>query len=169
METLKYIKKKYKDVQSVYCTVNKKTVYNLDDYPKIILGKNGFETGSILAVKKDFNYDFKETEYVILHSYLTNEYAEIISYKENPIQHDDFNEYTKEIPVPVRDYVIDTPKHYDNSKGSLYLFAENNNLNSWEFDAIKRIVRCRKKGNFKEDIEKTITVLKLYLKESNND
>jgi len=95
------------------------------------------------------------------------EHFELI--KENPIQHDDFNEYTKEIPVPVRDYVIDTPKHYDNSKGSLYLFAENNNLNSWEFDAIKRIVRCRKKGNFKEDIEKTITVLKLYLKESKND
>jgi hypothetical protein len=60
---------------------------------------------------------------------------------------------------------ITTPKHYDNSKGSLYLFAEQQNLNAWEFDAIKRIVRCRKKGAFKEDIEKTIAVLTIYLKE----
>jgi hypothetical protein len=60
---------------------------------------------------------------------------------------------------------ITTPKHYDNSKGSLYLFAEQQNLNAWEFDSIKRIVRCRKKGAFKEDIEKTIAVLTIYLKE----
>jgi len=65
----------------------------------------------------------------------------------------------------VKDSEIVTPKHYDNSKGSIYLFSKNNELNDWEFDAIKRIVRCRKKGNFKEDIEKTINVLRLYLKE----
>lgn len=38
--------------------------------------------------------------------------------------------------------------HYDNSKGSIYLFCYNQNLNSYEFDIIKRIVRCRKKGVF---------------------
>jgi hypothetical protein len=58
-----------------------------------------------------------------------------------------------------------TPKHYDNSKGSLYLFAEQQNLNAWEFDALKRIIRSRKKGNFIEDIDKTIHVLELYKKE----
>jgi hypothetical protein len=63
---------------------------------------------------------------------------------------------------------METPKHYDNSKGSLYLFAEQQNLNSWEFDAIKRIVRSRKKGLFTEDIKKTIIVLELYLKEYGN-
>ena len=67
--------------------------------------------------------------------------------------------------VEVKDYEIVTPKHYNNDKGSIYLFSKNNELNAWEFDAIKRIVRCRKKGNFKEDIEKTINVLRLYLKE----
>jgi len=60
---------------------------------------------------------------------------------------------------------MEVPKHYDNSKGSLYLFAEQQKLNSWEFDAIKRIVRSRKKGLFTEDIKKTIIVLELYLKE----
>lgn len=57
------------------------------------------------------------------------------------------------------------PNHYNNDKGSLYKFAEDHNLNAWEFDAIKRIVRSRKKGNFLEDIDKTIFVLELYKKE----
>ena len=55
--------------------------------------------------------------------------------------------------------------HYDNTNGSLYKFAVDHNLNAFEFDAIKRIVRCRKKGQFKEDLEKTIRVIELYLKE----
>ena len=60
------------------------------------------------------------------------------------------------------------PSHYDNSNGSLYQFAENHNLNAYEFDIIKRIVRCRKKGNFIEDLEKTKVVIDLYLKEFKN-
>lgn len=57
------------------------------------------------------------------------------------------------------------PKHYDNSNGSLYLFAEQHNLNAWEFECIKRIVRSRKKGEFISDIKKSIHVLELYLEE----
>lgn len=64
---------------------------------------------------------------------------------------------------------MNTPKHYDNSKGSLYKFAEDHNLNAWEFDIIKRITRCRKKGNFNEDLEKTKIVIDLYLKEYENN
>lgn len=60
---------------------------------------------------------------------------------------------------------LNAPKHYDNSNGSIYQFAENQKLNSYEFDIIKRITRCRKKGNFKEDLEKTKVVIDLYLKE----
>ncbi len=62
-------------------------------------------------------------------------------------------------------YVKDS--HYNNDNGSLYLFAQQHELNSWEFDCIKRLVRCRKKGQFKEDLEKTIRVIELYLKEHN--
>ena len=57
------------------------------------------------------------------------------------------------------------PEHYNNDNGSLYKFAEDNNLNSYEFDAIKRIMRSRKKGSFIEDINKTIFLLELYKKE----
>jgi hypothetical protein len=63
---------------------------------------------------------------------------------------------------------VKTPKHYDNSKGSLYQFCENQQLNSYEFDIIKRVVRSRKKGNFKEDLEKTKFLIDLYLKEYDN-
>ncbi len=55
--------------------------------------------------------------------------------------------------------------HYDNRHGSLYLIGHQLGLNAWEQDIIKRIVRCRKKGQFKEDLEKTKRVIDLYLKE----
>lgn len=65
---------------------------------------------------------------------------------------------------------LKAPNHYDNSKGSLYKFANEQGLNSWEFDLCKRIIRCRKKGNFKEDLEKSKFLIDLYLKEyENND
>lgn len=63
------------------------------------------------------------------------------------------------------DYAAKKDVHYDNSNGSLYLFAQQQGLNSWEFDIIKRVVRCREKGQFKEDLEKTMRVIELYLKE----
>ena len=69
----------------------------------------------------------------------------------------------KTIKVYVNKYNME--KHYDNSKGSLYKFAEDQNLNAWEFDIVKRIVRSRKKGNFKEDLEKTKFLIDLYLEE----
>ena len=48
---------------------------------------------------------------------------------------------------------IHTQKHYT-GKDSL-------------FDILKRIVRCRQKGNFKQDLQKTKDVINIYLKEFN--
>lgn len=62
--------------------------------------------------------------------------------------------------------VID--QHYNNTNGSLYKFAVDHDLNAYEFDIIKRIVRCRKKGQFIEDLEKTKRVIDLYIKENEN-
>ena len=53
------------------------------------------------------------------------------------------------------------PKHYDNSKGSLYKVGLERGWNCYQFDAIKRIDRAYKKGQFEEDIEKTKLVLDL--------
>lgn len=62
-----------------------------------------------------------------------------------------------------------TQPHYDNTNGSIYKFCNDQKLNSWEFDIIKRVVRCRKKGQFKEDLQKTKDLIDLYLKEFENE
>lgn len=56
--------------------------------------------------------------------------------------------------------------HYNNSNGSLFQLAEQLGLNHWEFDILKRLVRCRKKGQFKEDLQKIKDTCDIYLKES---
>ena len=56
-------------------------------------------------------------------------------------------------------------KHYNNEQGSLYLFAQHHELNAWEFEIIKRVVRCRKKGEWLTDLHKTKNVIDIYLNE----
>lgn len=58
-----------------------------------------------------------------------------------------------------------TQKHYQGKAGSLYKFAEEWELNAYEFDIIKRIVRCRLKGKFEEDLQKTKDTIDIYLRE----
>jgi hypothetical protein len=67
------------------------------------------------------------------------------------------------------EYELLQDEHYNNDNGSLYLFAQQHDLNAYEFEVIKRIVRCRKKGEFISDIEKTKRVLDLYLKEQGHN
>ena len=61
---------------------------------------------------------------------------------------------------------IETPKHYDNKKGTLYKVATERGWNSYLFDIVKRLERADKKGDFKQDLEKSINVIKLWLNES---
>lgn len=60
---------------------------------------------------------------------------------------------------------IETPKHYDNSKGTLYKVATERGWNPYLFDIVKRLERAEKKGEFKTDLEKSINVIKLWLNE----
>jgi hypothetical protein len=76
------------------------------------------------------------------------------------------NEYLRNHKGILQDYDA-KPAHYNNEKGSIYKFCNDQELNPWEFDIIKRIVRCRKKGQFKEDLEKTKMAIDLYLTEYN--
>jgi len=59
---------------------------------------------------------------------------------------------------------INTQSHYK-GKDSLYKFAEAWDLNAYEFDIIKRIVRCRHKGSFQQDLQKTKDLIDIYIKE----
>ena len=59
---------------------------------------------------------------------------------------------------------INTQSHYKGND-SLYKFAEEWQLNAYEFDIIKRIVRCRHKGSFQQDLQKTKDLIDIYLQE----
>jgi hypothetical protein len=79
--------------------------------------------------------------------YAHGKFAEIISYKEE----------------------ITTPEHYNNENGTLYKVAAQRNWNPYLFDIVKRLERADKKGEFESDLNKSIAVIQLWLKESKND
>ena len=121
-----------------------------------------YENFILTDVNNIFYYEYTAGYYILDNIKDTNyslwrngKYAEIISYKDEGVNDG----------VNINIEGVNTPKHYDNSKGSLYQFCENQQLNSYEFEIIKRVVRCRKKGEFISDIEKTIKVLQIYLQE----
>jgi len=59
---------------------------------------------------------------------------------------------------------INTQSHYKGST-SIYKVAEDFDLNSYEFDIIKRILRCRHKGSWLQDLQKTKDTIDIYIKE----
>lgn len=59
---------------------------------------------------------------------------------------------------------INTQTHYKGST-SIYKVAEDFDLNSYEFDIIKRILRCRHKGSWLQDLQKTKDTIDIYIKE----
>jgi hypothetical protein len=61
---------------------------------------------------------------------------------------------------------MEAPKHYDNSKGTLYKVAQERGWNPYLFDIVKRLERAEKKGEFKTDLEKSILVINLWLEEN---
>jgi len=68
--------------------------------------------------------------------------------------------------IEVKDSEIATPKHYNNDKGTLYKVAEERGWNSYLFDIVKRLERAEKKGEFENDLNKSIAVIQLWLKET---
>ena len=64
------------------------------------------------------------------------------------------------------DLELETPKHYDNSKGTLYKVAKERNWSPYLFDIVKRLERSEKKGEFETDLKKSIAVIQLWLEES---
>lgn len=60
---------------------------------------------------------------------------------------------------------VKLPEYYDNSKGSLYKIATDRKWNPYLFDLVKRLERGGKKDPLRQEIEKSIGVLQLWLKE----
>lgn len=136
--TLEEVKEYFKNAKEVRCAYDNA----LYDISKI--------KGEIELYLDSYRCYDKYNEEVILWSFRQKKYAEIISYKE---------ETTEKIGH------LETPKHYDNSKGTLYKVATERGWNSYLFDVVKRLERAEKKGEFKSDLEKSINVIKLWLQE----
>ena len=94
------------------------------------------------AVTYDFVKPQNEKRYVILKTGFHT--IDIVEYKEE----------------------LNTPKHYDNTKGTLYKVAQERGWNTYLFDIVKRLERAEKKGEFNQDLEKSINVIKLWLNEN---
>jgi hypothetical protein len=108
------------------------------------------DINSITLSDYDNCFYYNHGKYEIYNS-INNKYAEIISYKDELIG---------------KAEQLQTPNHYDNSKGTLYKVATERNWNPYLFDIVKRLERAEKKGEFKTDLEKSINVIKLWLNES---
>lgn len=65
----------------------------------------------------------------------------------------------------IHNTVFNPQAHYDNSDGSLFKLASDLGLNHWEFDIFKRLVRCRKKNQFEQDLQKIKDTVDIYLRE----
>lgn len=67
--------------------------------------------------------------------------------------------------------VFNPEKHYFNEPKtfrSLFELSHILELNEWEFDVLKRLVRCRKKGQFAEDLQKIKNTVDIYKEEYKN-
>ncbi len=76
--------------------------------------------------------------------------------------HESFEFTSDDLVQPIEDY--NTQRHYIGST-TIYKVADDFKLNSYEFDIIKRILRCRHKGKWLQDLEKTKDTIDLYIKE----
>ena len=136
--TLEEVKEYFKNVKTI------EGLYYKKDYP-INTEKYG-----IILDDGEYRQDKDENNHQLLLWDKTLGYSKIISYKDEPIGNTE---------------QLQTPNHYDNSKGTLYKVATESNWNPYLFDIVKRLERSEKKGEFKTDLEKSINVIKLWLQE----
>jgi hypothetical protein len=130
-----------------------------------------FDNGVLNITKKGvfindpmgFKFVESREDFVRLYYFEDNQFAKIISYK-------DISENVNNAePKIILEGGILTPEHYNNENGTLYKVAAQRNWNPYLFDIVKRLERADKKGEFESDLNKSIAVIQLWLKESKND
>lgn len=146
-----------------------------------IVYRNGFTyksdvDGCITSEDGDIHHYWNGTEEDFKH---TNEFFEPYVYAPEIKVDNDFPRYSREyldnmvedIPIigtdgPSPSEPVGTlPPYYDNTKGSLYQIATQRGWNAYIFDVIKRLERGGKKDPLPQEIQKSIGVLELWLKE----
>lgn len=82
---------------------------------------------------------------------------------------DNRKSYPKELkekkPTLQKVEIFNPQPHYDNTNGSLYKIGTERKWNPYLFDVVKRLERGGKKDPLKQEIEKSIDVLKIWLNE----
>src|SRR5690606_21741604 len=119
---------------------------------------------------KDFSFsaqsrledDYKERGY----DYVSEEvFIELNGLEEKSYDEDPYNGVNNGLQdIPVKE-IFNPKPYYDNSKGSLYKVATERGWNAYLFDLVKRLERGGKKDPLKQEIEKSIDVLKIWLNE----
>lgn len=144
---------------------------------------NGFRIGS-LSLCDYYCFLNSNYDYCFVNKYKKNKttityekFMELFGYKEKSQEFKNLievlneeltEEYNKDKKPNQYQIGIDTfnpQPHYNNENGSLYKIANDLGLNHWEFDIFKRLVRCRKKNQFKEDLQKIKDTIDVYLNE----
>lgn len=115
--------------------------------------------GLLKEITENYNYVGKKDYYYYIwyngtmNSHIRNDDQEVIK----------MSEIEEEV---IQAEQLNTPKHYDNSKGTLYKVAKERGWNPYLFDIVKRLERAEKKGEFDSDLDKSINVIKLWKEES---
>ena len=60
--------------------------------------------------------------------------------------------------------MIHTQQHYKGEHSAFY-WAHALNLTAWEIDILRRVVRCRHKNQFQQDLQKIVDTLSIYKQE----
>jgi len=131
----------------ITCDDKNKTTITYDRFIELFNIKNTFNVDAYLDTNKGWSNNVGNRRTMSIDR---NPYPKELSEKEPTLQSVD---------------VYNPQPHYDNTNGSLYQISEQLGLNAYEFDIIKRVVRCRKKGQFVEDLQKTKDLIDLYLRE----
>lgn len=101
-----------------------------------------------------------------LFNFLTNDQCEQFETLFNALLK---NENKKQCEVEQPESCSNNVKPYYVGKDSLYQFAKEWDLNAYEFDLVKRIVRCRQKGEFTSDLNKSKDLIDIYLREQSEN
>lgn len=149
----------------------------------------GFKKGLPIISPDGIDYGFDIKDEVLLFSFETNtlfvkedgvnlfhdgNWAKIKEVNHEPsteqiVKKVKFSEFPKSPRIVeksiLQEEVFNPQPHYDNSKGSLYKIGTERNWNPYLFDVVKRLERGGKKDPLKQEIEKSIDVLKIWLNE----
>lgn len=121
----------------------------------------GLKSGDVSEAKWFDNVDSKGLE---TGNFYANNMSNTYNNDYKLLTEQEFIEFMELEPLP-KEETFNPQPHYDNSKGSLYKVATERGWNSYTFDIVKRLERGGKKDPLKQEIEKSIDVLKIWLSE----